>query len=68
MGIDERCWWGNGCHSQTAYSMCPRHNLPNTEILVNQVLGLPFWNGLSMVDMNYIFESLRKILAEIEKV
>jgi dTDP-4-amino-4,6-dideoxygalactose transaminase len=68
MGIEERSWWGNGCHSQTAYSLCPRHNLPNTEILVNRVLGLPFWIGLSIGDMKYIFECLRKILLEIKNI
>ncbi len=68
MGIDERSWWGNGCHSQTAYSTYPRQCLPNTEILANRVLGLPFWIGLSNEDMKYIFECLRKILSEIKYV
>lgn len=66
--IDERPWWGNGCHTQPAYRDCPRSELPNTEYLASRVLGLPFWIGLSAPDMAYVFESLQSILQAVPVV
>jgi dTDP-4-amino-4,6-dideoxygalactose transaminase len=64
-GVETRKWWGEGCHRQTAYQNCDRSLLPNTEILGNQVLGLPFWLGLRREEMRLVFRVLDSALAEL---
>jgi dTDP-4-amino-4,6-dideoxygalactose transaminase len=46
-GIDTRQWWGEGCHTSTAFLECRREPLPVTDQLAGSTLGLPF-----SVDMN----------------
>ena len=42
LGIQTRRWWDLGCHTNPAFSACPRSDLTNTDRLGRSVLGLPF--------------------------
>jgi dTDP-4-amino-4,6-dideoxygalactose transaminase len=41
-GVDTRAWWGEGCHTSTAFTGCRREPLPVTDQLAASTLGLPF--------------------------
>jgi len=61
-GIASIQWWGNGCHTHTAYKKYPRNALPVTEKLAKKTLGLPFWRGLDDKTLSQIFATLENIL------
>jgi dTDP-4-amino-4,6-dideoxygalactose transaminase len=46
-GIGSRRWWGGGLHRHRAFEACPRLPTPNTDRLVESVIGLPCWRDLS---------------------
>jgi dTDP-4-amino-4,6-dideoxygalactose transaminase len=64
-GVEARKWWGDGCHRHTAYEDFDRSALPNTDYLGRQVLGLPFWQGLSRTAIHLIFQALDDALDDI---
>ena len=64
--IETRKWWNGGCHAQSAYLDCARAALPETERLGRQVLGLPFWLGLTGYEVEDIFTALRATLRRNE--
>ena len=66
-GVESRQWWGKGCHRQTAYQDCPRGSLTVTEELGRQTLGLPFWLGMTPEQVEAVFSTLKKALAELKK-
>lgn len=69
LGIDNRRWWGSGCHHHLAYCNYPRQqNLPFTAWLGSSVLSLPFASDLSSEQIERIgdaVESARKIETSI---
>ncbi len=65
-GIGARRWWVDGCHLQPAYADCPRIELPVTERLARQVVGLPFFLGMDAGDIDDVVNALEVILAECE--
>jgi dTDP-4-amino-4,6-dideoxygalactose transaminase len=50
-GIETRRWWGHGLHQQPAFTACPRTDLPVTDRLARQTIGLPCHLGLSTADI-----------------
>jgi dTDP-4-amino-4,6-dideoxygalactose transaminase len=66
-GIETRQWWGTGCHLQPAYQDCARGALRETERLGRQVVGLPFWLGLTADDLAEIFAVVRSALVQEKK-
>jgi dTDP-4-amino-4,6-dideoxygalactose transaminase len=56
--VEAKRWWGDGCHTQPAFLTCPRAELPVTETLARQVIGLPFHLGLGPSQLNNVIGSL----------
>ena len=44
--IGTRRWWGGGLHRHGAFKSLPRGETPNTDLLVERVIGLPCWRDL----------------------
>jgi dTDP-4-amino-4,6-dideoxygalactose transaminase len=63
-GVETRQWWSSGCHEENAYRHCPHGPLPETERLGDQVIGLPFWLGLTTENITEIFQIIREVIAE----
>ena len=40
--LETRLWWERGCHLMPAFAHYPRTELPNTALIANTYLGLPF--------------------------
>jgi dTDP-4-amino-4,6-dideoxygalactose transaminase len=64
-GVEARKWWADGCHRHTAYGDVDHSPLPTTEYLGQQVVGLPFWPGLSRSAVHFVFQALDDALANI---
>ena len=62
-GVDTRRWWGDGCHRNPAFAGLPRADLPNTERLARQTLGLPFMIDMTEDELFRIADGLRRALA-----
>jgi dTDP-4-amino-4,6-dideoxygalactose transaminase len=59
-GVDTRAWWGEGCHTSTAFAGCRREPLPATEALASSTLGLPF-----SIDMNA--DEIARVAAALDR-
>lgn len=57
--IGSIAWWNGGCHTQTAYRKFRQDSLENTTYLAKQVLGLPFWLGMTSSDFGTVFGALQ---------
>lgn len=66
-GFEIRQWWGNGCHVQAAYEHCGRESLATTEMLSTSVLGMPFWLGIDLNELEFAMSSLRDLVYQISK-
>jgi dTDP-4-amino-4,6-dideoxygalactose transaminase len=62
-GIHTRRWWGDGCHTQTAFADCPRFALPVTSELASRTIGLPFSQDLTPSHIDRIVSVLEATLA-----
>jgi dTDP-4-amino-4,6-dideoxygalactose transaminase len=62
-GIDTRRWWGDGCHTQTAFADCCRFALPVTADLASRTIGLPFSQDLTPLQIDRIVSALESTLA-----
>ncbi|MFX1762830.1 DegT/DnrJ/EryC1/StrS family aminotransferase [Paraburkholderia sp. A1RI-2L] len=56
--VEWRRWWGFGCHKHPAFADLPRGDLTTTESISHRVIGLPFHNLLSDVDLDRIVRCL----------
>lgn len=56
-------WWGPGCHAQSAYADCPRQPMPITPAIAARTLGLPFWQDLSVCQIDQICDALAELAA-----
>ena len=63
-GVETRSWWGQGCHVQTAFTGCPRGELPVTDDLGRRVLGLPHYPDMERNDVSRVVTSLGQALRE----
>lgn len=61
-GVETRQWWGKGCHTQFAYRDFCKASLSETDRMGAQTLGLPFWLGMTTLDIKEIFNILRNKL------
>lgn len=57
-GLATRQWWGEGCHRQKAFAGCGRTELPHTEWLGRNSIGLPLFVDMTPGD-------IRRVLAEV---
>ena len=62
-GIDTRRWWGDGCHTQTAFADCCHFALPVTADLASRTMGLPFSKDLTPLQIDRIVSALESTLA-----
>jgi dTDP-4-amino-4,6-dideoxygalactose transaminase len=62
-GIDNRKWWGEGCHVQPAFQGCPRGPLKITDDLGAQVLGLPHFPDMQKRDVDRVLKVLAEALS-----
>lgn len=61
-GIATLSWWGLGCHTQPAFRHCPAEALPVTSIYAPRAVGLPFWQDLSLAQVEKVCAALRLAL------
>jgi dTDP-4-amino-4,6-dideoxygalactose transaminase len=66
-GVETRQWWGKGCHKQFAYKSFWKESLLETDRLGEQILGLPFWLGMTIDDVVKVFDILRAALQAVKK-
>jgi dTDP-4-amino-4,6-dideoxygalactose transaminase len=58
-GIQTRDWWNKGCHKEPAFSSIKTvGGLPNTEILAETTLGVPFYRDLELSKIDKIINTL----------
>jgi dTDP-4-amino-4,6-dideoxygalactose transaminase len=62
-GVDTRAWWGEGCHTSSAFAGCRREPLPATEILAASTLGLPFSIDMNADEIARISTALNRALS-----
>jgi dTDP-4-amino-4,6-dideoxygalactose transaminase len=55
-GIDSRRWWGAGAHAHRATAGLPRALLPETKLLSESTLGLPFFRDLRQQGLDRVVE------------
>lgn len=46
--IQWRRWWGLGCHKHPAFASCSRTDLPVTANLAPRVIGIPFFDDITL--------------------
>jgi dTDP-4-amino-4,6-dideoxygalactose transaminase len=61
-GISTLSWWGPGCHAQPAYSSFGSEALPVTQTYARRAVGLPFWQDLTISQIETICTTLHRIL------
>jgi dTDP-4-amino-4,6-dideoxygalactose transaminase len=64
-GIETRAWWGDGCHTQPAFSGCPQGALPVTTDLGSRVLGLPHFPDMCQQDVDQVVGVLAEALRSL---
>lgn len=64
LGVESRCWWNQGCHTQPAYMVYPRAELAVTDKLGNSVFALPFWVDMTYEEVQKAVEMLATIFRE----
>jgi dTDP-4-amino-4,6-dideoxygalactose transaminase len=57
-GIENRSWWGNGCHKMPAYQHITCLDLYNTDQLASRVIALPFHTKLEEAQIKIICNAL----------
>ncbi len=63
VGIESRRWWAEGCHKMPALRGREREDdLPNTGFLASHTLGLPYFRGLTEVQLDRVETALKKFL------
>lgn len=67
-GIESRVWWGNGCHTHSAYENYRRvGEFNNTIYLSNAMLGLPLSIDTCVDDIIYIREHVVSLSKKTDK-
>jgi dTDP-4-amino-4,6-dideoxygalactose transaminase len=58
-GIQTRDWWNGGCHKEPAFSLTKTvGDLPNTDILAETTLGIPFYRDIEDSKIDKIIHTL----------
>ena len=60
--VDARQWWAHPCHTMPAWTAAPRAALPVTEALSEDVLALPFHDGVEPPQIARIVHALGNAL------
>ena len=59
-GIQTRDWWNGGCHAEPAFkSMRTVGDLPNTKVLAEITIGIPFYRDIEDSKIEKIINTLR---------
>lgn len=61
--IEARYWWTAPCHTLSAFSQVARSDLCITNDIASRVINLPFYEGLSADDVEYIVSVLSEALS-----
>lgn len=62
LGIHIRRWWGDGCHRFPAFSAVPRGDLAVTEQLIDSVVGLPFFVGMTRAQVVQVRDAAEQVI------
>lgn len=60
-GIESRRWWKKGCHNFEPYKTFPKTPLFNTDKLVDSVVAVPFWLGLTEKEISKVIGYLADV-------
>lgn len=61
-GVEARRWWRTACHNFEPYKDFPKQPLVVTNKLVDTVIALPFWLGMSDGEIDHVVTSLQEVL------
>lgn len=61
-GVASLSWWGPGCHAQPAYSGYSSEKLLVTPIYARRAVGLPFWQDLTVAQVETVCTALGRTL------
>jgi dTDP-4-amino-4,6-dideoxygalactose transaminase len=62
-GIETRNWWGLGCHKMPAFEkFAVGKKFELTDLIANQILGLPLYREMTTDDFEYISNTLSRAL------
>lgn len=61
--IEARYWWTAPCHTLSAFSELARSDMSITNDIASRVMNLPFYEGLSDEDVEYIVSVLSEALS-----
>lgn len=56
--IEARYWWTAPCHTHPAFSEFPLSDMSITNDIASRIINLPFYEGLSGTDVDYIANAL----------
>ncbi len=62
-GIESRRWWRKGCHNFEPYKDFPRQPLVVTNKLIDSVIALPFWLGISDTEIDEVVSALKEAVS-----
>ncbi|HEX2817021.1 MAG TPA: DegT/DnrJ/EryC1/StrS family aminotransferase [Phenylobacterium sp.] len=68
VGVDTRQWWGDGCHTSTAFRECRREPLGFTDHLACSTLGLPFSIDMDADEIARVAAALDRALNNAQMV
>ena len=60
--IEARYWWTAPCHTHSAFCKFPRSHMTVTNDVASRIINLPFYEGLSNKDVDYIANVLSRAL------
>ena len=60
--IEARYWWTAPCHTHSAFSKLPHPDMSVTNDVSSRIINLPFYEGLSGKDVEYIANVLSRAL------
>lgn len=63
MNIETRRWWSEGCHRMPAFLEYPTDELPVTQLIADNSLGLPFFPEINDSELDRIKNALRSTLS-----
>jgi dTDP-4-amino-4,6-dideoxygalactose transaminase len=63
-GVETRRWWGQGAHLHRATSAFPRSALPETELLADSTLSVPFYRDIEPAEIEKIAGVVRAVLSK----
>jgi dTDP-4-amino-4,6-dideoxygalactose transaminase len=64
-GIESRRWWDQPLHLHKAYKIMPREELPITEALAQQIIGLPFYSDLDPLSLHHVAEEVARYVSPL---